>query len=72
MIFDYTAFDTGGTESVGTIDAIDQHDATEKLQRKGLFVTVIAESSGGSARSVPPEHLCATPPPGPSPGAGFH
>lgn len=42
MLFQYTAFDAGGAEKTGTVEAINQDVAISSLQRRGLVISSIA------------------------------
>ncbi|PIQ91403.1 MAG: hypothetical protein COV70_03905 [Parcubacteria group bacterium CG11_big_fil_rev_8_21_14_0_20_39_22] len=51
MLFNYTAIDNTGKESSGSIDAVTQDVAISSLQRRGLVISSIQSSEGGSVFS---------------------
>ncbi|MBX3365085.1 MAG: type II secretion system F family protein [Phycisphaeraceae bacterium] len=59
MKYKYRAFDARGTASVGTIEAADEREASDRLREKGLFVSElhvaeVAKAAAAASRGLHP------------------
>jgi type IV pilus assembly protein PilC len=53
--FSYTAVDSSGSQTTGTIEAIDANTASTKIKEQGLFPTTITETSAAAAGEQKPK-----------------
>lgn len=51
--FSYTAVDSSGSQTTGTIEATDSAAASAQIKEQGLFPTTVAEASGPAATAAP-------------------